>query len=227
MEKERTLRVLLVSDKMYYLRNYRAAFEKIESSSLDYSFSFTELHAYNTAIDFIKKMDTSEFFAIICLQISIPLGIHSQQEDGSSLGIMLRRRFPEAVIILSVNFSLTYNIWNLINMIKPEAVISEDRNDESNLPIHIVQALKDPPYYCSTFLKTLKKYLEREIELDKLEQKLLYELSKGTRMAALPNILNMSISTIEKRKKRLKELFQVEGEDDSTLILKARESGAL
>ncbi len=227
MEKERTLRVLLVSDKVSYLRNYRAAFERIESSSLNTSFALTELDAYDTAIDFIKKMDASELFDVICLQINIPPGIHRQQEDGSNLGILLRRRFPEAIIILDANFSLTYNIWNLINLIKPEGVISEDRNEMDNLPLQITQALKEPPYYCHTFLQAVRKHLEREIDLDTFDQKFLYELSKGTRMAALPNILNMSISTIEKRKKRLKERFQVEGEDDSMLILKARESGAL
>ncbi|MBK5214973.1 MAG: hypothetical protein JJE55_15100 [Flavobacteriaceae bacterium] len=227
MVKERTLRVLLVSDKVFYLRDYRTAFEKIESSSLDYSFAFTELEGYDKAIDFIKKMDASELFDVVCLQISNPFGIHSQDEDGSTVGMMLRHRFPDAIIILGANFSRTYNFWNLLKLIDPQAVIADDFDLVSELSIHLIKALKRPVYICPSIQVAILNHLTCKIDLDDFEQKLLYELSKGTRMAALPSILNMSISTIEKRKKRLKERFQVEGEDDRMLILKARESGAL
>ena len=227
MESESTLRVLLVSDKIYYLRNYRAAFEKLESSSLDYSFAFTELNAFDTAIDFIKKMDANERYDVVCLQISNPIGIHGQDEDGSTVGVMIRQRFPQAFIILSANFYGTYNYWNLLKQVNPQAIIGDDFDLVSELPIHLTQALKRPGYICPSMQAAVMKHLTCKIDLDAFEQNLLFELSKGTRMAALPNILNMSISTIEKRKKRLKERFEVEGEDDSVLILKARESGAL
>jgi DNA-binding NarL/FixJ family response regulator len=227
MEKESTLRVLLVSDKVSYLRNYRAAFERIESSSLNTSFAVTELNAYDTALDFIKKMDASELFDVICLQINIPPGIHRQQEDGSNLGILLRRRFPEAIIILDANFSITYNYWNLLKLVDPQAIIGDDFDLVSELPMHLTQALKRPRYICPSMQAAVMNHLCCKIDLDAFERDLLFELSKGTRMAALPNILNMSISTIEKRKKRLKERFEVEGDDDSMLIIKARESGAL
>ncbi len=226
MEKEKTLQVLLVSDKVFYLRNYRAAFKEIECSSL-YSFKVTELLAYDTAIDFITKLDTEAYFDVIYLQISIPFGIHGQEEDGSTVGIMLRRRFPKAIIILGANFSITYNFWNLLKLIDPQALIADDFDLASELSSHLIKALKRPFYICPGFQTAVMKHLCCKIDLDAFERDLLFELSKGTRMAALPNILNMSISTIEKRKKRLKERFEVEGEDDSMLILKARESGAL
>ncbi|QQX78105.1 MULTISPECIES: hypothetical protein [Aequorivita] len=227
MESESTLRVLLVSDKIYYLRNYRAAFEKLESSSLDYSFAFTELNAFDTAIDFIKKMDADERYDVVCLQISNPIGIHSQDEDGSTVGIMMRQRFPQAIIILSANFNSTYNYWSLLKLIDPQAIIGDDFDLVSELPMHLTKALKRPCYICPSMQAAVMNHLCCKIDLDAFERNLLFELSKGTRMAALPNILNMSISTIEKRKKRLKERFEVEGEDDSMLIIKARECGAL
>lgn len=227
MENERKLQVLLISDKVYYLRNYRTAFEKLESSSLDYSFTFTELNAFDTAVDFIKKMDADEPYDVVCLQISNPIGIHRQDEDGSSVGVMLRQHFPQAIIILSANFNSTYNYWSLLKLIDPQAIIGDDFDLVSELPMHLTQALKRPRYICLSMQAAVMNHLCCKIDLDAFERNLLFELSKGTRMAALPNILNMSISTIEKRKKRLKERFQVEGEDDSVLILKARESGAL
>jgi hypothetical protein len=54
---------------------------------------------------------------------------------------------------------------------------------------------------------------------------MLYELSLGTRMKDLPNIVPLSIAGIEKRKRILKEVFDVEDQGDKALIMKARELG--
>jgi hypothetical protein len=44
-------------------------------------------------------------------------------------------------------------------------------------------------------------------------------------MKDLPNVLPMSIAGIEKRKRQLKEMFNVQENEDRELILKAKEKG--
>ena len=44
-------------------------------------------------------------------------------------------------------------------------------------------------------------------------------------MIELPDILNMSIGGIERRKRQLKEVFDVSGEEDKVLIAIAKEKG--
>ena len=50
-------------------------------------------------------------------------------------------------------------------------------------------------------------------------------MSIGTKMKSLPNIIPMSMAGLEKRKKHLKEIFDVKDNDDRELILKAKEKG--
>ena len=61
--------------------------------------------------------------------------------------------------------------------------------------------------------------------MDKIDRQILYELSIGTKTKDLPNIVPLSIAGIEKRKRILKRVFDVEYQGDKALITKAREKG--
>ena len=63
--------------------------------------------------------------------------------------------------------------------------------------------------------------------LDEYDRKILYELSIGTRMKDLPNLLPLSIAGIEKRKRNLKRMFNVKKLDDRQLMISAKEKGFL
>ena len=87
--------------------------------------------------------------------------------------------------------------------------------------------LTDPPYYSKTIIKLLRNEVSSHYVLDDIDRKLLYELSIGTKMKDLPNILLLSLAAIEKRKSRIKQLFEVENQFDKELFSKAKEKGFL
>jgi len=61
--------------------------------------------------------------------------------------------------------------------------------------------------------------------LDAIDRRLLYELSIGTKMKEIPKVLPMSIAGVEKRKRRLISLFEVEEQGDRALIKAAMDKG--
>jgi len=68
-------------------------------------------------------------------------------------------------------------------------------------------------------------HLANDFVLDKIDRQLLYELSIGTKTKDLPNILPLSMASIEKRKRALKKLFDVTEKGDQSLIKIAKEKG--
>ena len=64
-----------------------------------------------------------------------------------------------------------------------------------------------------------------EFILDEIDRMLLFELSQGAKTKDLPNFIPLSIAGIEKRKRHLKEIFDISKSDDRTLIKVAREKG--
>ena len=60
---------------------------------------------------------------------------------------------------------------------------------------------------------------------DNIDRKILYELSIGTRMKDLPDIIPLSIAGIEKRKRHLKQIFNINSPNDKELLKIAKEKG--
>ena len=87
--------------------------------------------------------------------------------------------------------------------------------------------LEGYPYYSKTVLQLMRTAMNQDYYLDEIDRKILYEISIGTKMKNLPKILPLSIAGIEKRKRNLKILFDVEKEGDKGLILAAKEKGFL
>lgn len=82
------------------------------------------------------------------------------------------------------------------------------------LMIAIKTVITDPPYCSKTVTKLLRKEVSNDLLVDAIDRKLLYELSIGTMMKDLPEILSLSLPAIEMRKRRLKQIFDAESPYD-------------
>ena len=61
--------------------------------------------------------------------------------------------------------------------------------------------------------------------LDEINRKIIYLLSQGVKTKSLSDHIDLSMSAIEKRKKYLKEVFEIEDGSDETLLFEARNKG--
>ena len=85
--------------------------------------------------------------------------------------------------------------------------------------------LEDAPAYSKTVKILLRKFATNDVSLDKVDRQILYQLSIGTKMVDLPNVIPMSIGGIERRKRQLKEVFDITKLDDKALVEAARAKG--
>ena len=103
---------------------------------------------------------------------------------------------------------------NVVNDVAPKELI-----------LAIDHVINDPPYYSKTVMKLLRKQVSSDMLLDLTDRKILYELSIGTKMRDMSDIVCLSIPGIQKRKRHLKQIFGIESPDDKELVLIAREKG--
>ena len=87
--------------------------------------------------------------------------------------------------------------------------------------------INESPYYSKTILKLLRKNLSSNIVLNKIDKQILYEISKGKKPKDLTKNIPLSIGGIEKRKRQLKEIFDVPKKDDEDLLKSAKQKGYL
>ena len=74
-------------------------------------------------------------------------------------------------------------------------------------------------------MQILRKQVSNDFMVDNIDRKMLYELSIGTKMNELPQAIPLSIAALERRKRLLRDMFNVIGKGDRDLLIAAREKG--
>src|SRR5690554_1500592 len=144
---------------------------------------------------------------------------------GEDIGLFVRERDPEAKIIFTTTFMDQYRVSSIIKSIKPEGFLVKSDVDSIIFKRAIREVLNDSYYYSRQVAKWINKLDYDGIVLDKWDRLLLYELSQNVKMKNLPQKIPLSLAAIEKRKRRIKSIFEVEQGDDHQLLLYARKFG--
>jgi len=168
---------------------------------------------------------TNDSWDLVFLDIRLPASKDRRILSGEDLGEMIRENHPLAKIIVATTFNDNYRIQNIFKSLNPEGFLIKNDLDPKELVSAIIKIMQGGVHYSQTVSNLMRIKMHRNINIDKKDRQILFELSLGTKMKDLPNIVPLSIAGIEKRKRILKEIFDVEDQGDKALILKARELG--
>lgn len=217
---------LIIDDHPLISEAYKSAFLFYQKRAENVSFEISVCHDCDSAIDKINEMVDKQLpLDIVFLDISLPPSKDRKILSGEDLGLKLNELLPEAKVIVSTTFNDNYRIHSIFKNINPDGFLIKNDITPKELVLAIEEVLTDPPYYSKTVMKLLRKQVSSDLLLDHIDRKILFELSIGTRMKDLPNVVPLSIPGIEKRKRHLKQIFGIKSQDDKELILLAREKG--
>lgn len=214
---------LLIDDHPLITGSFTTALESVFESEKE-QLNIYVLHDIDSAIVKINNPTFLNEINLIFLDISLP-SKHENLLSGEDLGIKIKQMSPDVKIIVSTSFNDNYRIHNILKNINPEGFLVKNDLDPEVLLMAIKTVLNNTPYYSKTVLEFLKRQISNEYILDTVDRKLLHELSIGTKMTELPDILPLSKAGLEKRKLNLKKLFEVEGMGDRSLIQIAKKKG--
>jgi len=222
---KRVYKVLLIDDHPIILEVYKMALMNAGLSIENAAFEIETAENSDIALQKIAIASESDGFDLIFLDIKLPPSSDGEILSGEDIGLEINQLLPNAKIIISTTFNDNYRVQNILKNINPDGFLIKNDIDTEELVEAIKTVIFDPPYYSKSVIKLLRKQISSDYLLDKIDRQLLHELSIGTRMKDLPNVLPMSIAGIERRKRQLKEMFNVEDSEDRELILKAKELG--
>ncbi len=220
----RTYKALIIEEYPIIRDACKSALTKLK---MRYKMNFSQIKeasncegAYTAIEKYCRRNDAPD---IVFLGIKLPPSKDKKTLSGEDIGIIIRKRIPRAKIIVSTVLDNYYRIYNILKNLNPAGFLIKSDVNSEELITAIYTVLTHPPYYSKTVLKMLRREITHDFILDTLDRKLLHELSMGTLVKNLPNILPLSLAGIEKRKRRLKEIFEVKSTHD--LILKAKKEG--
>lgn len=216
------IKVLIIDDHPLIAKAYRETLEIVFEEREE------DLHLIE-CIDIdqtLALMENQKFeeVDVVFLDIRLPESKDRSLNSGEDLGIKIREKY-DCKILISTTFNDNYRVYSILKSIDPDGFMIKNDLTEKELFSAIKSILAGDPYYSKTVLQLLRKEIHQDYYLDEIDRQILYEISIGTKMKNLPDIVPLSIAGIEKRKRNLKILFEVEKEGDRGLILTAREKG--
>lgn len=219
--------VLIIEDHPMVANVYKMALDQIAKENAKYDFSINMVNNCDTGIEAIIKASKGDGIDIVFLDISLPPSKDNKILSGEDLGLKINNLLPNTKIIVCTTFYDSFRINSIFKNVKPSAFLVKNDFDEEELKKAIVDVIMGVPAFSKTVLKIFNKRMSNDFTLDEIDRKLIFELSIGTKMKDLPQILPMSMAGIEKRKREIKIAFGIQGNNDRDLILMAKEKGFL
>jgi DNA-binding NarL/FixJ family response regulator len=109
--------------------------------------------------------------------------------------------------------------------LNPDCLLVKSDINFNELLNAIETVTMEAPYYSKTVIRYMRQRIVSKIIIDQTDKAILYYLSKGIKIKDLPRFINLSKSTIELRKRKLKDVFEVEDQGDYHLLQQASEQG--
>ena len=218
--------VLIVDDHPLILAAFKTAFDYYSKKNEEHMFSIQTAQDCDSGLELIHEFSKSKTnLDVVFLDIKMPPSKDGKILSGEDLGLKINELLPNTKIIICTTFNDNYRIYNIFKNINPDGFLIKNDITPKELIEAIDIVINNPPYYSKTVINLLRKQVANDFLLDSIDRKILYELSIGTRMKDLPDILPLSLPGIEKRKRILKHIFNTETTYDKELLIKAKEKG--
>lgn len=220
-------KVLIIDDHPLIVDAYKTALKHFSKEDNNYQFEFDTANACDIAYKKIIETNQRDVIDLVFLDINLPPSKEVNILSGEDLGEKIRELKVDTKIIVSTSFNDNFRINNIQKTVNPDGFLIKNDITPKELVLAIKTVIGGAPYYSKTVVKLMRLHTQNDFVLDKYNRQLLYELSIGTKMKDLPGILPYSIAGVERRKRYLKEVFNVEKKDDKALIQAAKDKGFL
>ncbi|WP_411028834.1 hypothetical protein [Spongiimicrobium sp. 3-5] len=221
-------RVLIVEDEPLTCNVYQLILQELSEDSKELRFDSDVYHNFEPALTAIETSATGhQWYALAILDLRLVSIDGDTAMYGKELGISLRRYSPETKIVIITSIKDNYCFYTLLRNINPEGFLIKGEMDFVLLKSYLHAILENNTAYSKTVVDFLRSEVCLGLPIDQIDRSILYYLSKGEKIKDLPNFLPLSLSGIEKRKKRLAELLDLNSNDVFSLIAAAKERGLL
>ncbi|WP_159019093.1 response regulator [Algibacter sp. L3A6] len=218
------LKILMIDDHPMIIEGYQNTllFTKKENQEL-------EIDIANNCDEAIMYMDQAveknSPYNVLFVDISIPPSKDGIMSSGEDLAEYARKVLPKAKIIILTMFNESFRIHNIIKTIDPEGFLIKSDLTSSELASAFQAVINNPPFYSGTVNNHIRKSIVSDIVIDDKNRKILHLLSQGVKTKNLASHLDISLSAVEKRKRQLRDIFDVQDGQDETLLNEARKKG--
>lgn len=218
-----TSNLLLVDDHPMVIDSYINVL-----SNHDVATSFTKANSCQDAyLKITERYVSQKAFDAAFLDISLPPYADKQINTGLDLAKLIRSYFPLCKIILLTMHSESVIVNNAMLEINPEGFILKNDIDSNSFKEAYQVIMRGETFYTATIQKVRNEFLAEKLDFDAIDYQILGLLAQKVKTKDMPIQLNLSLSTIEKRKVHIKNVLLKEKGGSQEIVAAAKRIGLL
>ena len=224
--KKRTINLLFIDDHKMILQGYETALLDCEEYQINFHSKTRIDDAYSYIIN-NKKDKFDIIFFDISMGDSLLLG-KDDEYSGVDLANKVREftDFPKVVFI--TGHSDYFLFEKIMQNINTDGILIKDELDNDDLKFAVKKIIKGASYYSESVLDNFKRRIVIKKTVDDIDIKIMYYLSKGVLTKNLhTKIKGISQKGLDKRKLKIKVLFNVQDLSDFGLVKEAKRRGLI
>jgi DNA-binding NarL/FixJ family response regulator len=184
-----------------------------------------------TKIVFLKASNCSTSLSIInqskktnipidiaLVDIRIPEYREKNLFSGTDIAMILRELYPNCKILMLTMHTEALILFNVFKKINPEGFISKNDVDFKLFSDAFSRILLSENFYSPSIKNILQKKIKETFKWDEYDTQIIILLDKGILTKDMPNYINLSLSSIEKRKAIIKYQLLDKKSSDKELL---------
>jgi len=183
----------------------------------NFKYSLQQTENYEGAFKIIKTSTQIDF---VFLNIDISSKDIDRYMAIQELVRLIRKSFKDTRILMLTSHCDNYLLQDIIKTLNPDGVLLKSDINFDDLKKAIDTIIEDVPFYSKSVLRLIRSQFTSCLHLDETDRLILYYISKGAKTKDLTNVIYLTISGIERRKRNLRNMF--DADNDLSLIEQAR-----
>ncbi|WP_052825909.1 hypothetical protein [Neotamlana nanhaiensis] len=169
--------------------------------------------------DFLSEND------LIILDTDFYFSNENKTNSAEQLCEAVKTKINNAKLLVTTSFKDNLRLINILNRVDPNGLLIKSDITDFHLLTAVSNIFSGESYFSKTVINLLKKKICQNIVIDAIDTNILIELSNGSKMVELLKFIPLTKSGIEKRKRRLKQLFETKNNSDRELVMVAKAKG--
>lgn len=191
----------------------------ITTSKQDLQFNFEKATDCQTAFKKVEQLSNiGHPLDIAIIDIGLPPFVDEKISSGTDIAKLVREKFQSCKIIILTMHHEALLLNEIFRSINPEGFLSKNDIDFITFPEMFTSILNNKQYISKTIYESLVSLFKQNINWDEYDSQIMLLLEKGIKTKELPNYIDLSLSTIEKRKANIKlQLLAKKGSDNELI----------
>jgi len=214
---KKRLKILIIDDHSLVIKGLKMTLLELNKVGFDLVFDTAESYEFG-----LEKVKKENLYDVIFIDILLKSSIDGEIHSGENIGVKINSLVPKPKLVVLTSLNDCFRIRNILNTLQPDGFLIKSDITNNELINAFKKVIENPPFYSNSIISILNAEKNHGHFISDLDKNILYHISIGIQTKDLPKYIPLSISGIEKRKRHLKNYFNIDKKGDTTLIHEAK-----